>query len=153
AAFVALREIGGQRAIDTLTPLTATNTEASVRRQAVLALAALKLDTAIPAAVDVLTQSTNETDALVLWRALLGIKGAAPALARAVPKSGIPQPVAKAGLRAAREGGRNEPDLVLALTRGSGIDEGEVSLTEAELKQLVADVQTKGDPARGEAIY
>jgi len=61
--------------------------------------------------------------------------------------------VAKAGLRAAREGGRNEPDLVLALTRGGGLDEGEVTLTDAELKQLAADTLTKGDAARGELVY
>ncbi|HXG47336.1 MAG TPA: sorbosone dehydrogenase, partial [Methylomirabilota bacterium] len=81
------------------------------------------------------------------------VKGAAAALARALPKAGIPQPVARAGLRAAREGGRNEPDLVLALSRGAELDQGEVSLTDAELRQMVADVQRKGDPARGEAVY
>ena len=41
----------------------------------------------------------------------------------------------------------------LAITRSSGLDEGEVSLSEAESKQLVADVQSKGHPARGEAVY
>jgi len=54
---------------------------------------------------------------------------------------------------AAREGGRNEPDLVLAFTRASGLDEGTATLTDAELKQLAADVSQKGDPARGEIIY
>ena len=103
--------------------------------------------------MEVLTATTGEADALALWRSLLTIKGAAPALAKALPKSGIPTTVAKAGLRAAREGGRNEPDLVLALTRGGELSEGEVTLTEAEAKQLVADVTKKGDPARGEIIY
>jgi putative membrane-bound dehydrogenase-like protein len=153
AAFAALRDIGGQGAIDSLTPLTDKSTDSAVRRQAVLALAALKLDKALPAAVEVLSETTAEADALALWRSLLSIKGAAPALARALPKSGLPPVVGKAGLRAAREGGRNEPDLILAITRGSGLDEGEVSLSDAELKQLVADVQGKGDPARGEAVY
>jgi putative heme-binding domain-containing protein len=153
AAFATLRDIGGQGAIDILTPLTAKGTDAVIRRQAVLALAALKFDRALPAAMELLVEISAETDALALWRSLLNFKGAARALARALPKSGIPEVVAKAGLRVAREGGRNEPDLVLALTRGSGIDEGEVSLTEAELKQLVADVAAKGDPVRGEAIY
>lgn len=153
AALATLRDIGGQGAIDTLTPLTAKGTDAAIRRQAVLALAAIKLDRAVPAAVEVLNESATEADALALWRSLLSIKGAAPAFAKALPKAGIPEPVAKAGLRAAREGGRNEPDLVLAITRGSGIDQGEVSLTEAELKQLVADVTAKGDPVRGEAVY
>jgi len=81
------------------------------------------------------------------------VKGAGPALAKALPKSGIPEPVARTGLRAAREGGRSEPDLVLALTRGSGLDEGGVTLTDAELKQLASDVTRKGDPARGETLY
>jgi putative heme-binding domain-containing protein len=153
ATFATLRDIGGQGAIDSLTPLTAKGTDSAIRRQAVLALAALKLDKALPAAVEIIAGTSTESDALALWRSLLNIKGAAPALAKALPKSGIPPVVAKAGLRAAREGGRNEPDLVLAITRGSGLDEGEVSLSEAELKQLVGDVQTKGDPARGEAVY
>jgi len=153
AAFATLRDIGGQGAIDSLTPLTAKGTDAAVRQQAVLALAALRLDKALPAAVEVLSETSTETDALAIWRSLLNIKGAAPALAKALPKSGIPPVVGKAGLRAAREGGRNEPDLILAITRGSGLDEGEVSLSEAELKQLARDVQSKGDPARGEAIY
>ncbi len=153
AAFASLRDIGGQGAIDSLTPLTAKGVEAKTRRTAVTTLAALKLDKALPPAMELLSESTSEADALALWRSLLSIKGAAPAMAKALPKSGLPQPVAKAGLRAAREGGRNEPDLILAITRGGGLDEGEVSLTEAELKQLVADVAAKGDPARGEAIY
>ena len=153
AAFASLRDIGGQGAIDSLTPLTVKGVEVNTRRTAVTALAALKLDKALPPAVELLAESTSEADALALWRSLLNIKGAAPAIAKALPKSGLPQPVAKAGLRAAREGGRNEPDLILAITRSGGLDEGEVSLTEAELKQLVADVAAKGDPARGEAIY
>jgi putative membrane-bound dehydrogenase-like protein len=153
AAFSALRDIGGTGAIDTLAPLTARGADVSTRRQAVLALASLRLDKALPAAVELLVEGSSESDALQLWRSLLNIKGAAPALARALPKSGIPPVVGKAGLRAAREGGRNEPDLILAITRASGLDEGEVSLSEAELKQLAADVQGKGDPARGEIVY
>jgi putative membrane-bound dehydrogenase-like protein len=153
AAFATLRDIGGQGAIDSLTPLTTKGTDSAIRRQAVLALAGLRLDKALPATVEVLAETTSEPDALALWRSLLNIKGAAPALAKALPKAGLPPMVGKAGLRAAREGGRNEPDLILAITRSSGLDEGEVSLSEAELKQLVADVQAKGDAARGEIVY
>jgi putative heme-binding domain-containing protein len=153
ATFATLREIGGQGAVDSLVPLTAKGVDAGIRRQAVNALGAIDLGRVIPAAIDTLTDTVAESDALGLWRSLLSIKGAAPALAKALPKSGFPPLVAKAGLRAAREGGRNEPNLVLALTRAGGIDEGEVSLTDAELKQLVADVQAKGDAARGETVY
>ena len=163
AIFNTLREQGTQEAIDVLVPLADKTNTLALRRQAVVALAGLKpdrpglpltnLNLAFPAAVEVLMETASEAEALEFWRSLLGIKGASAALTKALPKSGLPQPVAKAGLRAAREGGRNEPELALALTRSSGLDEGEVALTEAELKQLASDVVQKGDPARGEAIY
>jgi putative heme-binding domain-containing protein len=153
AALNGIRDVGGTRATDALVPLTARAEDPMTRRQAVLALASLKLEKALSAALEILNEMKNEEEALNLWRALLSNKGAASALAKALPKSGIPPLVAKAGLRAAREGGRNEPELVLAITRGSGLDEGEVTLTDAELKQLAADVAAKGDAVRGEAIY
>jgi len=59
--------------------------------------------------------------ALGLWRSLLSIKGAAPVLARALPKTGLSETAAKTGLRAAREGGRSEPDLIIALARAAGL--------------------------------
>jgi putative heme-binding domain-containing protein len=152
AIVIAFRERGGIDGFVCLLPL-AKSEDAVIRRQAVIGLAATRLDKAMPTVIEFLTSLNAEVDALEFWRSLLNIKGAAPALAKALPKSGLPPVVGKAGLRAAREGGRNEPDLVLAITRGSGLDEGEVSLSEAELKQLVADVQSKGDPARGEAVY
>ena len=153
ATIATYRDLGGQAAIDNLTPLTAKGMDGSVRRAAVVALASLKLDKALPPALELLNETTSEAEALALWRSLFNIKGAAPALARALPKAGLPPVVAKAGMRAAREGGRSEPELVLALTRSSGLDEGEVALTDAELKQLAADALKKGDPARGEAVY
>lgn len=152
AAFTTLRE-NGDAGLGSLVTLTSPVNDLSVRSQAVVALASLRLNVAIPKINDIILKIESEADALPIWRSLLNIKGAASALAKALPKSGIPQPVGKAGLRAAREGGRNEPDLILAITRGSGLDEGEVSLTAAELKQLVNDVATKGDPRRGEVVY
>jgi putative heme-binding domain-containing protein len=84
---------------------------------------------------------------------LLGIKGAAPAFAQALPKSGLPHVMAKTGLRVAREGGRNEPNLVLALARSIETEEESKNLTPEELKELIANVSKNGDPARGEMIY
>ncbi len=154
AALATLREIGGAPAIRALASLTGKDIPAAVRRPAVLALAALEFNQAVGPAVELLLQNTaNDADALDFWRSLLTVRRAGPALARALPKSGVPLPVAQAGLRAAREGGRNEPDLVLALTRGSGLEAGEVQITEAELKQLAADVIKNGNPARGELVY
>jgi putative membrane-bound dehydrogenase-like protein len=155
AAFTTLRELGGAEATAALAKLSGPDQETGIRRQAVLGLAALDFGRATGPAVQILltTSPGQENEALELWRSLLNVRRSGPALAKALPKSGIPPAVAKAGLRAAREGGRSEPDLVLALTRGSGLEEGEVTLTEAELKQLAIDVAQKGDPTRGERVY
>ena len=151
--FETLREIGGPGAINALLPLCGTNKPLEIRQKAALALAALDLNKAAPLAVAVLVATPDENDALELWRALLNVKGAAAALARALPASGFPASAAKAGLRVAREGGRNEPELVLALTHSAGLEDAELALTPAEIQQIVASVTTQGDPARGEKVF
>ena len=153
AALDTLRDIGGQQALDTLSPLCAPTSPLAVRRQAVVALAALKPALAASAAVQTLQEIGSEAEALILWRSLLGIKGSAAPITHALPKSGISPAVARAGLRAARESGRNEPDLVLALTRGADLAEGEASLSDAELKEMAVAVIKQGDAHRGEQIY
>jgi len=153
AAFDALREIGGTSAIAALDPLTGKQNALPIRRQAVLTLAALNLEKATTPAVEILTGMTNEPSARDFWRSLLSIKGAGPAMAHALPKTGLPPEMAKAGLRAAREGGRNEPDLVWALTRGADLESEAQTLSAAELMELASRVVKEGDAARGEMIF
>lgn len=153
AAFDALREIGGKAVSSALEPLTSKEQSPVVRRQAVLTLAALDLEKSTRPATEMLMEMTNESNARDFWRVLLSIKGAGPAMARALPKTGLPPAMAKAGLRAAREGGRNEPDLVWALTRGADLEGEAQTLSAAELTELATRVVTEGDPARGEAIF
>jgi putative heme-binding domain-containing protein len=153
AAFDSLREIGGKAAISGLEPLTSKEQPSAVRRQAVLTLAALDLDKAIRPATEILMEMTNESSARDFWRVLLSIKGAGPAMARALPKTGLPPAMAKAGLRAAREGGRNEPDLVWTLTRGADLEGEAQTLSAAELTELAGRVVKEGDAARGEMIF
>ncbi len=152
AAFSSLRELGGGDAIQGLRRLVQSGEPGSLRRQAVQALAAINLKQSLPLVIKVITETTNEDEALALWRSLLGLKGAASVISRALPPGGLAESTAKAGLRAAREGGRNEPDLVLALASAASLSDDSHQLTPAELQSLVAQVQ-KGDPARGEIIY
>src|SRR5439155_13071289 len=74
------------------------------------------------------------------------------AIARAAAKTSLPESVAKAGLRAAREGARSEPDLVLALARSANLSDDSQNLTPAEIQQIVAKVKD-GNPAHGELVY
>jgi putative heme-binding domain-containing protein len=102
--------------------------------------------------IDVIGNASKEEEAIALWRSLLGLKGAAPAIARALPRTGLPEVAAKAGLRVAREGGRSEPDLIIALARAAGLGDQTQNLTDAELAQIAAKVKN-GDPARGENVF
>lgn len=155
AAFVSLREIG-RPARDGLADLAANaGGDPIIRAQATSALTAVDLAKGIPTAIELLDTFRNQSEsaALEFWRALLANKGAAPALAQALPKSGLPPTVVKAGLRVAREGGRNEPNLVLALARNIDAEDETKNLSPEELNRLLASVREKGDPARGEMIY
>lgn len=152
-AFQSLREIGGAEVQNQLAELAKKDESLAVRAEAVKALTALDLAKGAPLAVEVLSAIPSEEDALRLWRALLSGRGAAAAFAQAIPKSGLPEAMVKAGLRAAREGGRTEPTLVLALARSIDAQDEAKTLSPDELKSLLAFIQQKGDPARGELIY
>jgi putative heme-binding domain-containing protein len=152
-AFQSLREIGGEDVQKGLAALAGAGHDVAIRAEAVKALTAIDLARGTPLAVEVLSALPTEEAALNLWRALLGGKGAAAAFARAIPKYGLPETMVKAGLRAAREGGRTEPNLVLALARNIDAEDEAKNLSPEELKRLLAFIQEKGDPARGERVY
>jgi putative heme-binding domain-containing protein len=143
-----------------LRPLASTNHEPDIRRQAAVILAGIDAGKALPEVVGVLLNAPNETEAEGLWRGLLNLKEGymkqslgAYLASWGLPKSGIPAAVAKAGLRVAREGGRNEPELVLALTRGANLEASEASLTDAEIQQIATSTAAQGDSAGGEKVF
>ncbi len=152
-AMQALRDIGGDASINALRSLTGKELAPDVRRSAAASLAAVDFVRSEAAIVAVLMEQPDEAGALGLWRGLLPIRGASARLTKALPKTGIPPAVAKAGVRAAREGGRNEPELVLALSRAGGLEDAVGGLSDAEMKRLAITAVTGGDPRRGEAVY
>ncbi len=153
AAIQSLRDLGGNEAVAGLTQLAAANQQFPVRAEAIKALAATDLSKSIAPALEILAATPDEQAALDLWRALLANKGAAAAFTGAVPRSGLPEHMVEAGLRAAREGGRNEPNLVLALARNIDEQTEAANLSPQELQNLLTMIREKGDPARGELIY
>ncbi|MEN9733176.1 MAG: hypothetical protein RLZ45_1171 [Verrucomicrobiota bacterium] len=153
AALETLRQIGGPESLKALQGLVKSS-DPSMRRAAVASLAQLDLNAALPAVVALAQEPSDEAEALAFWRSVLGVKGAGKRIAEGLPKSGVPQTVARAGMRAAREGGRNDLDLVLALAQGSGLagDAGGSAGTEV-IRDLAARATAKGDPQRGELLY
>ena len=151
AAFDALRDIGGKEALNTLLTL-ADNSDAKIRRLAVVTAGSVGLDKAMPKITALIVETSEENESLELWRPLLSIRNGSKKIAQALPKSGLAESIAKAGIKAAREGGRNEPELVMALTRAANLDDAERTLTPEEMKHL-GDVAAKADPVKGEKIY
>jgi putative heme-binding domain-containing protein len=153
AAFDALREIGGKGAIDGLTPLMESGRPPEIRRAAAIALASLNLKKSVPQIVEVLVATTDEKEALELWRSLLNVRGAGAAIAPALPKGSLPEVTSRTGLRAAQEGGRKEPELVTLLAVSGASHVTAENVTPEFIQQLAARATKEGDPARGELIY
>ncbi len=147
-----IREIGGSGAVEGLKSLAGAQNTPETRASAATALAAVDLSRSGLEITEALGSLANEGRALTAWRAVLQVRGAAPVLARFVPKAAVSQISARAGLRAARESGRNEPDLVLALAQAAKIEDDSQKLTDAELA-VIAQNAKGGDPVRGELIY
>jgi len=152
AALDSLRKIGGADVLAALKPWTQHGEPMELRQPAMLALAALDMPHAGPAAISLLMDLTNQQREVTVWRSLLGNAGAAGVLAAALPKKGFPPALAKAGVRAVHEGG-SEPELVLALTRAAGLQGGEVELSKTEIAKLADSALAQGDAARGERIF
>jgi putative heme-binding domain-containing protein len=155
SAFGALREIGGQTALSFLGTLIRPDQPLDVRRAALVTIAQIKLDGAIFYAPDVLGAIRDENAALETWRALLQVKGAANSFAIKIKQAGagvFPKSVATAGLRAAREIGKNGEALVaaLAVITGGTTIAGPVT---QDFQAMVDVTKRDGDPARGELIY
>jgi putative heme-binding domain-containing protein len=153
AAFTTLRQIGGKGAIDSLAKLSGGDKDIAVRRDAVAALAALDIDRAIAPAIEIGKTTSDEASALELWRGVLAVKGAGAALRPALAEKNLPEPVAKAGMRAAREGGRNDIDLAVAFAKAGGLPADTTALSGEVIKELAAKAVAEGSPARGEFVF
>jgi putative heme-binding domain-containing protein len=152
AAIDGLREVGGKEAVTGLRALTKADQDVATRRRAAAALAATDLNGSMPQILEVASALTNEDEALSLWRSLMSVRGASAALTKALATNTLPENIARAGLRVAREGGRNEPNLVLALNKAGGLSDPSAALTDEEIHAIAYEV-TKGDAVRGEKIY
>jgi putative heme-binding domain-containing protein len=152
-AFASLGQIRGGKATTGLRALAAEKQPLPLRQQAARTLAVINLRGNLRQVFAVLKATKDSQQALELWRVLLQQKGAGAALAEGVGAAQLPKPVVTAGIRAAREGGRNEKLLVAALARSQNIALLTKQMTSAELKALAARAMKEGDPFAGEKIY
>ncbi len=156
SALDALASIGGRAGRASIEALTGSGKPLAVRIQAVAALARLDVDAAAKQAVAVLkdaAKGTTQDDLLPLLAGFLNRRGGADVLAASLSQNAPPADAAKLALRAVYTLGRSDPALVTALTKAAGLDAEVKPLDPAAMEQAIADVGSKGDPARGEAIF
>ncbi len=152
AAIAALRDIGGDDAVAALRTLAAPALAPDVRRDAVVALAALDFPSVSQQVAEVLKETRDETQAQALWRSLLSIKGAGKALPALLTAAPLPAEVARAGLRPVREGGQYQ-ELANLLVGMAGLTASAEPLTPERFLALAQEAAAKGDPRRGERLY
>jgi putative heme-binding domain-containing protein len=151
--FETLRQIGGKGVVDGLAALTAPGHDPVIRRAAATTLAAVDLSEAVPRLIEIAKVTTDEAAALELWRSVLAVKSASQSLRDALPEKSLPEAAAKAGMRAAREGGRDDVDLVIAFAKAGGVAIDTQALTGELIAELAAKAVAQGDPTRGEMVY
>ncbi len=151
-AFDSLRAVGGKPVIAGLAGLQNSSTP-GIQSSASIALAGLDLGQAVPGLIASIQRTTEETAAVEFWRAVLPVKGAAKAIAAALPANGIPQTAARTGMRVAREGGRNEMELVIALAKSSGLATDTQAFTGQLVQEITQKAAMQGNPARGQLVF
>lgn len=153
AAFEALRQIGGPSVVEGLKALSDPSKEPPVRRAAAATLAALDMTAGVPAVVAAAGTLTEEASALAFWRAVMGIKGVGLPLREGLAGKSLGEVAARAGMRVAREGGRDDIELVTALARSGGLASDTEKMTAELIQSTAKKALDSGDPAKGERVY
>lgn len=152
AAIDGLAVLGDAESRKMLHDLTTSPLQA-VRFRAAAALARLDLDAGASAAAAALATAKEADDLGGLVEEFLNRKQGPERLAAALQKEKVSADTAKRILRAMFLAGRNDPPLAEAVSKIAGLDAAAKPPTAAELRDIVAQVQAKGDPHRGERIF
>jgi putative heme-binding domain-containing protein len=154
SAVDALATIGGKAGRSAIDDLAGPGSPTPIRLSAVAALTRLDpAAAAIRAAELIPAAAADGADLQPLMAAFLSRQGGGAALAGAIARRPIPSDAAKLALRAAYSLSQSDPALVAALGKAAGIAIEARPPSPGELSALVAEVATKGDPARGEAVF
>ncbi len=153
-ALEALAAIGGQAGRAQIEALAGADQPAALRVLALAALARLDVDAAAARFAEVLPLATAQgCDLTPVLAAFLNRQGGADILAAALAQQKIAPDAAKLALRSVYALGHADLALVAALSRAAGLATEIKPPSPQELSALVALVLSRGDPARGEAIF
>jgi putative heme-binding domain-containing protein len=158
AAVEALSELGGQPSVDVFNGMAAKEPGGESQRLAAIGLVPLDLTSAANNAASALVRlnlssARGGADLADLLDAFLRRKGGSEALAVALAGMEIPGDIGKLALRHMYASGRQDAELAALFTKSANLDSISTSITPEEMQTLMEEVRSKGDPARGEAIF
>ena len=153
AALRALRQCGGDQAQHVLVTVLQSNEAIAVRSAALGGLFNLNPNQAAKHFYNVLQTAEDEPQALTLWRSILSAKNGEKLAVASLPADGINELAARAGIRAAREAGRNAKTLIDTLMPMSGLTMTAAKWSPERSRELVRLVTIKGNAERGEMVY
>jgi len=153
AALEGLVYLGGAKTRDFLERVSGADEPATMRRLAVGALANMDLAKAAARASDLLSAADPKEDLTDLFTAFLDRRGGSAALAKALAGKKLHPDVAKLGLKVVRSSVQDAKPLTDALTAAGGLTAARTDYSPEEIRGYVQEVLTKGDAARGEAVY
>jgi putative heme-binding domain-containing protein len=150
-AMQSLGELGGEQSAAVLGRFSGPDQRAEVRASAIAALASIDIKDAAGRAAELLLSGKGDPGPLLI--AFLNREGGADALAAALKEKKVPPDTAKLSLRALRSAGAPDSALSAVFTAAAGISGAPVRLSPGQMQQMIADVQSKGDAARGEQVF
>ena len=152
-AILALATLGTPEAKATIESLCESSRPEPVRLFAIAALAKLDAAAAASRTADVLAGVGPDSLPKELLDSLLERRDGPAKLAAALASRPPSADVAKMFLRHMYATGRTEPAVTESLTKAAGIAAAGAPPAQEEILRLAGDVMTKGDAARGEAIF
>jgi len=153
AALQAVTLLGGKDSQQVLSDLAVSQDVEPVRAGALALLVSLDAGEASRLAVEWLRRSTDPAAQARVTTAFLQQKGAPAVLAKALTDQTLPEDVAKIVLRTVTASGRQEPDLVAAISAAGNITSQPKVLSADEMNALVQTIRESGNPERGEKIF
>jgi len=139
-------------AIDSLTRF-AGKANIAIQQRAINDLLKLRPQLGAKLAAEYLSNVPNSDHAGPVFRSIVGRKGGADQLAKAIASKTISKDVAVIGLRILNSSGQGESALAAQLRTAGKVDLKPIKLTSEEMAKLIANVKEHGNAAIGEAIF
>lgn len=152
-ALQAIAQLGGAASRQLLADVVVSRDVEPVRGSALALLVSLDPGQASRLAVDWLRQSTMPAVQAQVTTAFLQQKGASQEFAKALAEQKLPEDAAKIVLRTVAASGRQEPELVAAISQAGHISSQPKVLNSDEMRSLVQLIQESGNAAHGEQIF